>query len=255
MGLLDQCQALFNSSSLYGVLGISKEATDAEIRRSYYKVSLTVHPDRAPEDLQATEKFQVLGKLYAVLSDKEQRAVYDEQGLVDEESDSLQQDRCWEEYWRLLFPKITLQDIQEFERKYKGTEEERQDVMQLYLQHQGDMDAIMASALCCTQEDEPRITALIQSAIQAGELTAYPSFIQESTRKKKARKQKADEERQEAEEMQREMGLDDSDDSLVMMLKQKQKSREQNFNSFLSDLEAKYSKKGGKAKAGGKGKK
>lgn len=48
----------------------------------------------------------MLGKLYAVLSDKEQRAVYDEQGLVDEESDVLSQDRCWEEYWRLLFPKV-----------------------------------------------------------------------------------------------------------------------------------------------------
>lgn len=50
--------------------------------------------------------FQVLGKLYAVLSDKEQRAVYDEQGVVDEESDVLSQDRCWEDYWRLLFPKV-----------------------------------------------------------------------------------------------------------------------------------------------------
>ena len=49
---------------------------------------------------------QVLGKLYAVLSDKEQRAVYDEQGVVDEESDVLSQDRCWEDYWRLLFPKV-----------------------------------------------------------------------------------------------------------------------------------------------------
>lgn len=48
----------------------------------------------------------MLGKLYAVLSDKEQRAVYDEQGVVDEESDALSQDRCWEEYWRLLFPKV-----------------------------------------------------------------------------------------------------------------------------------------------------
>lgn len=50
--------------------------------------------------------FQVLGKLYTVLSDKEQRAVYDDHGLVDEDSDILRQDRCWEDYWRLLFPKV-----------------------------------------------------------------------------------------------------------------------------------------------------
>lgn len=47
--------------------------------------------------------------MYAVLSDKDQRAIYDEQGIVDEESDSLDQDRNWEEYWRTMFPKVGLQ--------------------------------------------------------------------------------------------------------------------------------------------------
>lgn len=51
--------------------------------------------------------YQVLGKLYSVLSDKDQRAVYDEQGVVDEENDMLSQDRCWGDYWRVLFPKVT----------------------------------------------------------------------------------------------------------------------------------------------------
>lgn len=243
MGLLERCQELFKTSNLYEVLGINKEATEAEIRRSYYKVSLKVHPDRAPDDPLATEKFQVLGKLYAVLSDKEQKAIYDEQGVVDEESDVLKQDRCWEDYWRLLFPKITVQDILEFEKTYKGSDEERQDVIKLYLQHEGDMDAITASALCCSQEDEPRLCSMIQDAIDSGEVTAFPAFTHETEKKKRARRKRADRERQEAEEMQKKMGVDDQDDSLVMMLKQRQQSREQNFNSFLSDLEAKYSKK------------
>lgn len=59
MGLLERCRELFGTTDLYGVLGISKQANDSEIRRSYYKVSLQVHPDRAPDDAQATEKFQV----------------------------------------------------------------------------------------------------------------------------------------------------------------------------------------------------
>ncbi|XP_037542031.1 dnaJ homolog subfamily C member 9 [Nematolebias whitei] len=255
MGLLERCQELFNTSNLYEVLGINKEATEADIRRSYYKVSLKVHPDRAPEDPQATEKFQMLGKLYAVLSDKEQRAVYDEQGVVDEESDVLSQDRCWEEYWRLLFPKITVQDILEFEQKYKGSEEEREDVIRLYVQHEGDMDAITASALCCSQEDEPRLCCIIQDAIKSGEVEAFQAFTQESDKKKKTRRKRADRERQEAEEMQKEMGLGDKDDSLVMMLKQRQQSREKNFNSFLSDMEAKYSQKSAKPPKGKKTKK
>lgn len=38
----------------------------------------------------------------------------------------------WEDYWRLLFKKVTEQDITEFENKYKGSEEETSDVKQLY---------------------------------------------------------------------------------------------------------------------------
>lgn len=46
---------------------------------------------------------QILGKVYAVLSDQEQRTLYDQQGIVDEESTVLSQDRNWEEYWKLIF--------------------------------------------------------------------------------------------------------------------------------------------------------
>lgn len=59
MGLLEQCQELFKTSNLYEVLGVQKDAAEGDIRRSYYKVSLKVHPDRAPDDPLATEKFQV----------------------------------------------------------------------------------------------------------------------------------------------------------------------------------------------------
>lgn len=59
MGLLDRCQELFKTSNLYEVLGVKKEASEADIRKGYYKVSMKVHPDRAPDDPQATEKFQV----------------------------------------------------------------------------------------------------------------------------------------------------------------------------------------------------
>lgn len=59
MGLLERCQELFKTSNLYEVLGVKKEAAEADIRKGYYKVSMKVHPDRAPDDPQATEKFQV----------------------------------------------------------------------------------------------------------------------------------------------------------------------------------------------------
>lgn len=59
MGLLERCQELFKTSNLYEVLGVKKEAAETDIRKGYYKVSMKVHPDRAPDDEKATEKFQV----------------------------------------------------------------------------------------------------------------------------------------------------------------------------------------------------
>ncbi|KAL0984157.1 hypothetical protein UPYG_G00137820 [Umbra pygmaea] len=242
MGLLNQCEELFGSSNLYDVIGVKKDASEAEIRRGYYKVSLQVHPDRATGDEQATAKFQALGKVYAVLSDAEQRAIYNEQGIVDEESDSLDRDRNWEEYWRTMFPKITLQDILNFEKSYKDSEEEKNDLMRVYEEHKGDMDKIMENVLCATQEDEPRIRAILQHAIDSKELHAHQAFTNESVKKKSIRKRKANKERKEAEEMQKEMGLD-SEDSLVAMIRKNQRSKEAGFNNLMDDLEAKYCKK------------
>ena len=85
---------------------------------------------------------------------------------------------------------ITLEDIMEFEKKYKDTDEERKDVIQLYVQFEGNMDAIMESALCATQEDEPRICSIIQAAIDSEEVPAFPAFTKESGKKKKARRKR-----------------------------------------------------------------
>lgn len=250
MGLLERCEELFKTSNLYEVLGVTKEASDAEVRRGYYKLSLQVHPDRAQDDDLATEKFQALGKVYEVLKDKDQRAVYDEQGIVDDESDCLNQDRNWEEYWRLLFPKITLEDILQFEKKYKGTDEEKEDLSRLYLQHEGDMDLIMDSALFAEEDEEPRIRAILQSLVDAKELPAFKAFTHESAKKKSNRKRRAEKERKEAEEMQKEMGIN-SNDSLEALIKRRQKSNEHGFNSLIAGLEAKYCQSGG-SKGGSK---
>ncbi len=54
------------------------------VKRGYHKLSLKVHPDRVGEDEKekATLKFQTLGKLYSILSDKEKKAIYDESGRM-----------------------------------------------------------------------------------------------------------------------------------------------------------------------------
>ncbi|XP_055517924.1 dnaJ homolog subfamily C member 9 [Leucoraja erinacea] len=259
MGLLEQCKVEFGTSDLYQVLGVRSKASEGEIRRGYRKVSLQVHPDRVTEAEKdaATQKFQTLGKVYTVLSDAEQRAVYDEQGIVDEEADGLTQDRDWEEYWRLLFKKVTVADIKNFEDIYKGSEEEMVDIKQAYVDFKGDMDRIMESVLCSTAEDEPRIRDVLEKAVKAQELPEYKAFTKESVNKQKARKRRNDKEAKEAEAARQEMGLDTDTDSLKTLIQKRQKDRKKEVDSFLAAMEAKYcgdSQKGGK-KSARKGKK
>ena len=64
----------------YEVLGVSKDATDAEIKRKYRKLAKKYHPDLNPGDSEAEQKFKDATLSYEILSDKEKRAQYDRFG-------------------------------------------------------------------------------------------------------------------------------------------------------------------------------
>ena len=64
----------------YTVLGVNRDASEEDIKKSYRKLAMKHHPDRNPDDKGAEEKFKEAKEAYEVLSDAKRRAAYDQFG-------------------------------------------------------------------------------------------------------------------------------------------------------------------------------
>ena len=62
-----------NKRDYYDVLGISRDASDQQIKSAYRKLAVKYHPDKNPGDRDAEEKFKEAAEAYSVLSDPEKR--------------------------------------------------------------------------------------------------------------------------------------------------------------------------------------
>uniref|UniRef100_A0A3B1JQE5 DnaJ homolog subfamily A member 3, mitochondrial n=1 Tax=Astyanax mexicanus TaxID=7994 RepID=A0A3B1JQE5_ASTMX len=93
----------FHSSSVrhekedyYSLLGLSRSATQKEIKKAYYQMAKKYHPDTNPDDPQAKEKFAKVAEAYEVLSDEVKRKQYDTYGSAGPGAGTAGQ----EQYWR-----------------------------------------------------------------------------------------------------------------------------------------------------------
>lgn len=64
----------------YEILGVSKTATDDELKKAYRRAAKKYHPDANPNDPTASDKFKEVSEAYAILSDSQKRAAYDQYG-------------------------------------------------------------------------------------------------------------------------------------------------------------------------------
>lgn len=209
---------------------------------------------------QAHEAFQRIAFAYAVLSDSARRKRYDETGSTSEsivDSDGF----SWSDYYREQFREAISNDaIEKFAKQYKGSDEEKDDVLNAYLESKGNMDYIYETVMLSNVlEDDERFRQIIDEAIADGEVEAFKKYTKESQKSKDARVKQARGEAEEAEEYAKELGVHDklfggkgkkskkdSEADLAAIILKRQESR----GSFLDNLAEKYG-----AKPKGKGKK
>ena len=75
---------------LYEILGLSRDASESDIKKSYKKLALRYHPDRQggksdKEKKEAEEKFKEISFAYSILSDPEKKQQYDQFGITDDQ--------------------------------------------------------------------------------------------------------------------------------------------------------------------------
>jgi DnaJ homolog subfamily C member 9 len=214
----------FGEKSVYEILEIDKNADSDQIKKAYRKLALKYHPDKGGD----AKKFQALSMAHSILSDPEKRKIYDETGSLDGENDGEDFD-FWYQYFRGLFPKISVSDIEKFSEQYKGSNEERMDCIAAYKDHKGDLKKIMAVVMLAEEGEEYRICQVIDAAINDGTLKETAKYnatrVNENTSisKKKASKRKK--------------GEADADSSLAALILNKNKS---STSSRMGSILAKY---------------
>ena len=67
----------------YDIMGVSRDASEAEIKKAFRQLALKYHPDRNPGNREAEEKFKVINEAYSCLSDPGKRVNYDRFGTVE----------------------------------------------------------------------------------------------------------------------------------------------------------------------------
>ncbi|XP_023023312.2 J domain-containing protein CG6693 [Leptinotarsa decemlineata] len=230
------CEKYFGCSNFYEVLKVDPKATEKELKKAYHRLSLLVHPDRVEEDQKeiATEKFKALGRIHSILQNPDKRKLYDDVGEYDDESES---DSLfnWMDYWRNMFKKIELKDIEKYEQEYIGSETELRDIKRAYVGSKGNMDKILEMVPFSNCDSEPRIIEIVQKMVDDGEVERYNNFFNESKLKKLRRRRKYEKEKKEVEQ------IDMSE--LEKEIEKNMKQRESNFANFMSDLESRYAPK------------
>jgi len=210
-----------NKKDLYSILGVSKTANNEEIRSAYRRLVLIYHPDKNKTDPNATSKFIELREAYKILSNYKTRNIYDETGEYDEEQlEHLNRYNTTNDFRR----RFTIDDINNYQKIYKGSKEEIQDLINYYNQKDGNISHILQSIPYAENKDIKRYLAIYEKLFTIKKLRKNKNY--EESRNKIILMVKNKKEEKEAKEI------------LEKLTKQimERKNKKRNYKDYLLDL-------------------
>ncbi len=143
-------------------------------------MALKVHPDKNPDDEEASEKFANLHNAYNILIDDEKRRLYDTTGEVDDSCEIDLQGTY--DYYKHIYPTITEKDIEDFSVKYRDSEEEKEDLVNFYKEYNGDMTKLLEFIPLSTNSDVDRLLNIYEGLFKSKVLKKNKKF--DSTKEK-----------------------------------------------------------------------
>jgi DnaJ homolog subfamily C member 9 len=218
--------------SLYSVLSVQPSATPAEITKAYRALALKLHPDKQSSNIHDStdttdhnENFINLKKAYEILSNPDKRKLYDETGSIGEEESF--------DFSEFSKVKITTADIDAFEKLYKGSDEEKEDLISFYDRFQGDISYLLECVPFSEPEDIPRFLEIFSNLFNEKKLNANykPAYekslktLDKSVKKYSKSKSKVD--------------IEADESSLIESIKSSYRKRASDFDAMIADLQTK----------------
>ncbi|KAG7664141.1 uncharacterized protein J8A68_002324 [[Candida] subhashii] len=245
----------------YEVLGVSKESTPIEIKRTYKKLCLKFHPDKLQQQQQInhnddnnnnTDTFAKIQFSFSILNDPIRRQRYDHTGSLAEYED-MEDSFDWKDYFESINEKITMEMIEEDKLKYQNSQEEQQDIISNFIYYDGDFLKLfeVIPHLEFNEFEEQRVYKIIDLEMMSN-MESLPDFdksiIKSWEKYKKSRKTKVKsmlkrlaKEAKEAEQLEKliksNAKKNENGGDLKSLIRNRQANR---LDDLISTLESKY---------------
>lgn len=181
-------EKLFETSDLYKILGLNRDAGIPEgifnrsepllvcqsliffkktlVKRSYYRLARTFHPDRADEDAaNSSSKFSIIHKAYTILSNSESKFLYD-QGKTQSQFSQPTVSARWEQNMKT----VRSETVEKVRDDYKNSAAEEENIIKEIIRGKGSLTHLLNHLPFMRVEDEDRIIQIVKRLTDSGKI-------------------------------------------------------------------------------------